>query len=160
LRLQYFRTIIPVVLLLVAVTSGIIKSIPATQKSIQNSKPYDLYAGASAWLEQNTPAGARVFQTDWDDFPRLFFYNTHNTYLAGLDPTYMQLYDADLFAVWVKITQGDADQPSQVISKRFSARYIHTDLDHKDFLRVASKDAGLKEVYRDRQAVIFEVIAP
>ena len=159
-RLQYFRTTLPVMLLLVAVTTGIIKSIPATQKSIQNSKPYDLYAGASAWLEQNTPAGARVFQTDWDDFPRLFFYNTHNTYLAGLDPTYMQLYDADLFDVWVKITQGDVDQPSQIIAKRFSARYVHTDLDHKDFLRIASKDAGLKEVYRDRQAVIFEVIAP
>ena len=141
-------------------SAGIIKSIPAVQNQMQKSKPYDLYAGASAWLVQNTPAGERVFQTDWDDFPRLFFYNTHNTYLAGLDPTYMQLYDADLYDTWVKITRGEIEQPSQVIAERFSARYIHSDLNHKNFLRLAAEDPGLKEVYRDGQAVIYEVVEP
>jgi hypothetical protein len=109
---------------------------------------------------QNTPAGERVFQTDWDDFPRLFFYNTHNTYMIGLDPTYLQLYDADLYDTWVQITRGEIEQPSQIIASRFSARYIHSDLNHKNFLRLAAEDPGLKEVYRDGQAVIFEVIIP
>lgn len=149
-----------VLLLTLAVTASIIKSIPATQDQIQKSKPYDLYAGASAWLVQNTPAGERVFQTDWDDFPRLFFYNTHNTYLVGLDPTYMQLYDADLYDTWVQITRGEIEQPSQIITERFSARYIHSDLNHQSFLRLAAEDPGLKEVYRDGQAVIFEVVIP
>ena len=149
-----------VILLTLAVSAGIIKSIPAVQVQMQKSKPYDLYAGASAWLVQNTPAGERVFQTDWDDFPRLFFYNTHNTYLAGLDPTYMQLYDADLYDTWVKITRGEIEQPSKVITERFSARYIQSDLNHKNFMRLAAEDPGLKEVYRDGQAVIYEVVNP
>lgn len=38
-----------------------------------------------------------VFQTNWDDFPRLFFYNSASVYTAGLDPTYLQLYDAELY---------------------------------------------------------------
>ncbi len=149
-----------VILLTLAVSAGVIKSIPAVQVQMQKSKPYSLYAGASAWLVQNTSAGDRVFQTDWDDFPRLFFYNTHNTYLAGLDPTYMQLYDADLYDTWVKITRGEVEQPSKIIASRFSARYIHSDLNHKNFIRIAADDPGLKEVYRDGQAVIYEVVEP
>lgn len=149
-----------IILLVLAVSAGIVRTIPETQGSIANSKPYNLYEGASAWLAQNTPAGERVFQTDWDDFPRLFFYNTHNTYLAGLDPTYLQLYDPDLYDVWVSITRGEIEQPSRLILERFSARYVHTDLNHGNFLRKAADDPGLVEVYRDEQAVIFEVLKP
>ena len=148
----------PVTVLSLAVALGIAGSISPARAALDRSKPYGLYANASAWLEKNTPAGSRVFQTDWDDFPRLFYYNTHNTYLIGLDPTYLQLYDTDLYDLWVDITQGDVENPSQVISTSFDSRYIHTDLNHKDFLNVAAEDPGLREVYRDDQAVIFEVI--
>jgi hypothetical protein len=144
----------------VAVILSIAVSVPRAREAVSSSKPYDLYAGASAWLESNTPAGSRVFQTDWDDFPRLFFYNTHNTYLIGLDPTYMELYDADLYALWVEITQGRAHDPAQVISARFNSRYIHTDLKHPAFLQAAEHDSNLKEVYRDGDSVIFEVMLP
>jgi hypothetical protein len=150
----------PIILLSLAVIVGIAKSTPPARAAIDGSKPYGLYANASAWLAKNTPAGSRVFQTDWDDFPRLFFYNTHNTYLIGLDPTYLQLYDSKLYNLWVDITQGDVKNPSQIIATRFGSQYIHTDLNHRDFLRVAAEDPGLKEVYRDDQAVIFEVLPP
>ena len=149
---------LPAFLLALAVVLAAGKALPATRESIGKSKPYDLYQGASTWLEENTPPGELVFQTDWDDFPRLFFYNTHNTYLAGLDPTYMQLYNPESYDLWVLITRGDVDQPSQFIANRFQAHYVHSDLKHGNFLRKAEKDPGLHEVYRDDQAVIFEVV--
>jgi hypothetical protein len=127
----------------------------AAKTSLRTSKPYQTYAGASAWLVANTPAGERVFQTDWDDFPRLFYYNTHNTYLIGLDPTYMRIYDADLYSLWADITHGEIEQPSAAIEQDFGARYILTDLRHKAFLEQAAKDYGLMEVYRDSEAVVF-----
>ncbi|HLA06235.1 MAG TPA: hypothetical protein VJ022_02245 [Anaerolineales bacterium] len=148
------------VLLSVAVTVSMVVSIPRAREAIDRSKPYDLYQGASAWLEKNTPADARIFQTDWDDFPRLFFYNTHNTYLIGLDPTYMQLYDPALYALWVEITRGNVDNPSQLIAGKFDASYVHTDLNHGGFLRAAAEDPGLMEVYRDDQAVLYQVTIP
>jgi len=154
------RNNFPVILLSLAVAVSIARSIPPAREAIDRSKSYGLYANASAWLERNTPAGSRVFQTDWDDFPRLFFYNTHNTYLVGLDPTYLQLYDSALYNLWVDITQGDVENPSQVIATTFDSRYIHTDLNHGDFLQIAAEDPGLKEVYRDDQALIFEVLSP
>jgi hypothetical protein len=150
---------LPVTILALAVTASTVASVSPARAAIDRSKPYGLYANASAWLEKNTPAYTRVFQTDWDDFPRLFYYNTHNTYLVGLDPTYLQLYDADLYDLWVDISQGDVENPSQVIASTFDSYYIHTDLHHGDFLKVAAEDPGLKEVYRDDQAVIFEVVA-
>lgn len=153
-----FQRYFPVAVLSLVVAIGIAGSISPARAALDRSKPYGLYANASSWLEKNTPANARVFQTDWDDFPRLFYYNTHNTYLVGLDPTYLQLYDADLYDLWVDITQGEVEHPSQVIATTFDSQYIHTDLNHGDFLQVAAEDPGLKEVYRDDQAVIFEVI--
>ncbi len=146
-------------LLGLAVAFSVLVSIPRAREAMDRSKPYDLYAGASAWLMENTAAGERVFQTDWDDFPRLFFYNTHNTYLIGLDPTYMQLYDPNLYALWVEITRGNVDEPSRIILDTFGSSFVHTDLNHGGFLRAAEEDTGLKEVYRDDQAVIFEVFA-
>ena len=153
------QTYLPLLFLALAIVFSISRSIPRAREAVDNSKSYGLYANASLWLEKNTPAGSRVFQTDWDDFPRLFYYNTHNTYLIGLDPTYLQLYDADLYKLWVDISQGDVKDPSELIATRFDSRYIHTDLNHRDFLNVAAKDPGLKEVYRDDQAVVFEVVA-
>jgi hypothetical protein len=134
------------------------KTLVDSQSSLQNAKPNQLFQGASAWLVENTPAGARVFQTDWDDFPRLFFYNTHNTYLVGLDPTYMQIYDADLYAVWVDITRGRVENPSRIIEDNFGADYILSDLSKRGFLGQAADDVRLQEVYRDAEAVIFQVI--
>jgi hypothetical protein len=150
---------VPVTVFALVVAVGIAVSLPPARAALDGSKPYGLYANASSWLEKNTPAGSRVFQTDWDDFPRLFYYNTHNTYLIGLDPTYLQLYDTDLYDLWAEITQGNVENPSRIIATTFGSHYVHTDLHHEDFLRVAAEDPGLREVYRDDQAVIFEVLA-
>ena len=97
-------------------------NITATRKELQESvKPYQFYEQASAWLVANTPENSRVFQTDWDDFPRLFFYNTHNIYTIGLDPTYMQNYDSNLYDRWVAITEGNVENPSQEIRDHFGS---------------------------------------
>ncbi|MDI6694708.1 MAG: hypothetical protein QME21_06660 [Anaerolineales bacterium] len=134
--------------------------LPAAAESVQGSKPYDLYAKASAWLVENTLPGERIFHTDWDDFPRLFYYDTQNTYIVGLDPTYLQLYNPELYDLWVEITQGNIDQPSQAILERFGSRYVHSDLLHEDFIRQAEDDPAMQEVYRDDQAVIYLISSP
>ena len=128
--------------------------------SLKTSKSYLTFAGASAWLAENTPLGERVFQTDWDDFPRLFFYNTHNTYLVGLDPTYLSLQDPVLYTQWVAITRGRVALPSNSIKEDFDARFTMSDLQHTEFLEQAALDPALEEVYRDHDAVVFRNITP
>jgi hypothetical protein len=147
----------PAVLLSLVLIPGMWLTFQDSQASMNRSKPLELFEGASAWLENNTPPGSRVFQTDWDDFPRLFFYNHHNTYLVGLDPTYMQLYNADLYDSWVDITKGRITNPSGTIVDRFGAHYVVTDLKHTGFLREAEADLNLVEVFRDDLSAVFEI---
>jgi hypothetical protein len=144
--------------MVVALIPALWLNLDASRQSLERSKPYQRYAEASAWLEANTPPGTRVFQTDWDDFTRLFFYNTHNTYILGLDPTYMQLYDSELYDWWVDISKGRVEHPSDAINQRFNASHVITDLKHKAFLREAEDDPNLIEMFRDEYAVVFQVV--
>jgi hypothetical protein len=156
-RLSFLRTRLPFGVITLAVCLSLFRTLPVARARMDNLKPFDLYAGSARWLEQNTNEGELVFQTDWDDFPRLFFYNTHNTYLIGLDPTYMQMYDQDLYDLWVPLVRGEVNQPSQFIANVFHAQYVHTDLNHQAFIRKAAQDPYMTEVYRDHQNVIFQV---
>jgi hypothetical protein len=134
-------------------------NIGSSRKQLQeNAKPYHHFAGASAWLVDNTPADTQVFQTDWDDFPRLFFYNHHNTYTIGLDPTYMQSYDPDLYDQWVAITKGKIENPSEVIRNQFGGAYVISDLKHQDFLQTAEADERIVLMYEDDDAVVYQVL--
>jgi len=136
---------------------GLWFNLGASLEGAQGSKPAQRFQAASAWLENHTLAGARVFQTDWDDFPRLFFYNTHNTYTLGLDPTYLQLQDPKLYDLWVDLTQGRSEDLSAAIVDSFEAKYVLSDLEHSRFLRAAEQDPEMSEVYRDEFAVVFAV---
>lgn len=124
---------------------------------IADSKPADQYAAAALWLRNEAPPQAMIFQTDWDDFTRLFFYNSDVRYTAGLDPTFLQLQDERLYEEWVAITRGRVDAPGAVIRDTFEASYVFTDLRHEEFLEKAATDPLLTEVYRDEYAVIFQV---
>jgi len=124
---------------------------------LSNSKSADHYAEAALWLNQNTPPGSFIFQTDWDDFTRLFFYHDDAVYTAGLDPTFMELQDPERFDQWRDLTQGKVEQPGQIIRDEYGAAYVFSDLKHDNFLEEAAKDPLLKEVYRDDYAVVFSV---
>jgi hypothetical protein len=154
---RWLRRVWPGLAGLLALLPALWLTIPAAQASLQNSKPFNRYAGAAGWLADNTPPGSRVFQTDWDDFPRLFYANTHNTYTLGLDPTYMQRYDAELYTIWVDLTQGRVERPAQVIRTRFGADYVFTDLNHGRFIAAARDDPGMVEVYRDNEALVYQI---
>jgi len=128
------------------------------RQAVAASAPLERYGQAATWLASHSRPGDLVFQTDWDDFPRLFFYNTTNAYILGLDPTYLQLADEDLYDEWVAITRGRIERPSASIGPRFGARFVFTDLLHEAFLVQAEADPGLREIYRDRTVVIFAVL--
>jgi hypothetical protein len=124
---------------------------------VADSKPAEQYADAAIWLHDNSPEGTMVFQTDWDDFTRLFFYNSNAVYTAGLDPTFMELADEAFYDRWVDITRGRVDEPGAAIRDEFGASYVFSDLNHDGFIDEAEDDPLLQEVYRDDYAVIYEV---
>ena len=70
-----------------------------------NQTSVDRYiAEANDWLKKNTPAGSIIFFDNWSFWPMMFFYNDHNRYLAGMDPTFLYEYDHQLFWIWKNIS--------------------------------------------------------
>ncbi len=153
----YLRALIPTAMLIL-MAWPLYSSLTGAREALSKSKPADRYADAALWLRANADPGDMIFQTDWDDFTRLFFYNTEDIYLAGLDPTYMELYDAALYDEWVDITKGRVEQPGQIIHGRFGGEYVFSDLKHGSFIDKAEADPNLEEVYRDEYAVIFAFV--
>ncbi len=132
-------------------------SVSATMSDVRSENNYVEYRDASLWLARNTPPGARVFPTDWDDFPELFFWNTHNVYLVGLDPTYMYLHDGPAYLRWRSITRGQVERPSAAIRDEFDCGWVFTDREHRAFLRQAAADPDLVEMFRDGDTVVYAV---
>ena len=79
------------------------------------------------WVRANVPAGDIVFNTDWDDFPRMFYFDPTHRYVSGLDPTYLYDRNADLSRLYDRITLGKEKDPGPLIRDRFGARYVFTD---------------------------------
>lgn len=134
------------------------KTVSDVYNDLQGTKGLDYMAGAAQWLAENTESGSLVFQTDWDDFPSLFFHNTHNTYLIGLDTTYLQLQNPFHWNQWVAVTQGLVERPSVIVQDTFGADYVVSDTRHDDFAKVADDDPNMKLVYRDSNSLIWHLI--
>ena len=115
------------------------------------------YRGASEWIAVNTPPGSMIFNTDWDDFPMLFYYNPNHIYIVGLDPTYLYDRDSELWKLYANITLGDEDNPAPLIRGRFGAEYVFTDNEHPAFLRIAEDSGGFEKVYEDKFTSVLRV---
>jgi hypothetical protein len=115
------------------------------------------YRGASEWIAANTPPGSRIFNTDWDDFPMLFYYSPKNTYIVGLDPTYLYDRDPELWKLYASITLGNEDNPAPLIRDKFDAEYVFTDNEHPDFLQIAEDSGDFEKVFEDKFATVLRV---
>ena len=128
---------------------------------ISQGVPLDRYAAASQWLKSNTPAGSVVLHSDWDDWPMLFFYNDHNYYLVGLDPTFMYNYDRELYGRWVDLTRdGTAENLRELVNEDFQSEYIIIEKDHTAMQQQFAQNIYFRLVYEDDDAWIYHALSP
>lgn len=117
------------------------------------------YQGGAQWLERNTPPGATIYTTDWDDFPELFFYNSSNRYLVGLDPIFMYLFDKELYSQWNRINTGKITRdPYDLFLKKFNTAYLLTDYSHGEFIRMVENHPLIKLAYQDSTCRIYMLL--
>jgi len=130
-----------------------------TSKDIRDSDPRDHYAKGALWMRANVPAGEMVFNTDWDDFPRLFYYDPTHLYASGLDPSYLHEKNPDLSDLYVKITTGEEEDPGPLIRDKFGARWIFSDntSDHDSFYDRALSSGWFDRVYEDNDCSVLHI---
>ncbi|HEX7294271.1 MAG TPA: hypothetical protein VF251_00880, partial [Pyrinomonadaceae bacterium] len=132
-------------------------NLKATIKEIGASEPHNFYEAGAKWLRANVPPQEIVFNTDWDDFPRLFYFDESHYYVSGLDPSYLYDRDPVLSRLYERITLGKEDDPAPLIRDRFGARYVFTDNNHHDFVAVANASGWFEIVYEDEHCMIFQI---
>jgi hypothetical protein len=129
----------------------------AERDEIKQSEAHEYYKSGAEWMRNNIPPGQLIFNTDWDDFPRLFYFDPTHYYVSGLDPSYLYDKNPDLSRLYDRITLGEEEHPAESIRDHFGARYVFTDNTHHDFLEHARDSGWVDVVYEDVQCTIMYI---
>jgi hypothetical protein len=151
---EVWRTIAVAVVALV-LSVFLFFNLRATVEEIGRSESHDYYRAGAQWMRANIPRGQIVFNTDWDDFPRLFYFDETHYYVSGLDPSYLFDKNPELSRLYERITLGREDDPGPLIRDRFGARYVFSDNGHDDFFQHARASGWFDIVYEDTQCTIM-----
>lgn len=93
----------------------------------------------ATWLKNNAQPEEIVFNIHWDRFAQLFYWNSNNYYINGMDPIFEYAYDPSLY--WkthflaidagtsftcgkIKCTKEEVEPTVDVLKKDFHASYI------------------------------------
>lgn len=125
---------------------------------VGNNDDNDRYQRATTWAKENIPEGERIFNSNWDDFPKLFFYDTKHAYIYGLDPNYLYSENPDLYKLLMEITSGKIKDPAPAIREKFGASYIFADAKENEDLVTNCLESGWCEMaYEDDEARFLKI---
>jgi hypothetical protein len=112
--------------LIFANPEGLAETIAGNDSDARYRRAMEFATGVDANGKENMPAG-RIFNANWDDFPKLFFLDTKHTYVYGLDPNYLYSENPDLYKLLIDITGGKTEDAAPLIREKFGAEYVFAD---------------------------------
>jgi len=128
---------------------------------------------ADAWLADNSEPGAIVFNAHWDLFPDLFFWNTSNRYVGGMDPIFQYAYDPKLYWKAHHLYTGrfssftcagpvcgpsNGEDTFRVLTRDFHARFLVLEQKrHAALFRYALSDPRFQFVFDDGVVAVFSL---
>ncbi len=126
--------------------------------SISGNEPNNKYERAMTWANENIPAGERIYNCNWDNFPKMFFYDTKHNYVWGLDPNYLYSENPEIYKLIDNINSGKTEDPAPIIREKFGARYIFSEAkDNVDFIANCLKSGWCEMAYEDDEARILKI---
>ncbi len=126
--------------------------------TLQGNEANDKYKRATDWAKANIPEGERIFNCNWDDFPKLFFFDTKHAYAYGLDPNYLYSENPELSKLIPDLTSGKIADPAPIIREKFGSRYIFTDAKENEDMVAKCLESGWCEIaYQDDEAIFVKI---
>lgn len=121
---------------------------------LKNGTKFDAYKGAAQAIANASNVGDIVLDTQWDQFPQLWYWDSKNYYMVGMDPTFLFIQDPDKYWAWRKIAD---DRPEDWDNVGATYDLIKNKL-HSSFVFVeVSRNPNIK-VFLDQNHALFEVI--
>ncbi|MFH1171108.1 MAG: hypothetical protein V1778_01040 [bacterium] len=127
-------------------------------RDMQSGFRPEYLAGVGTWLRNHTPKDSVVVQSDWDEFPSLFYHDDHNRFIVGLDPTFMFQYDRALYQRWADLTSGNrTSDATQIIVNDLKSTTVVVTKDHQAFQKTMEQQPAFRVVYDDADATIYQL---
>jgi len=116
------------------------------------------FKNASEWLADHTGKGEVIFHSDWDDFPALFYFNSRDVYISGLDPTFLYKEDAKKLEDYAAITRGNyIGDAVKTIREEFQSRYVLIGKDHPQMKKLFDDRPEADLIYDDKDVWIYKL---
>ena len=126
------------------------------QEQMSSQYQWDYLQEPSLWLKNNTPEGSLVFHASWGDWPMLFYHNTHNTYINGLDPTFFYLKDKNLYEEWKDIGWGKTKiDLAKKIKEDFGAEWVLVKNSETELLSAIRTNKNFELLFANKEAKIY-----
>lgn len=139
---------------------GMIDNIKTNEPGDKYRRAMEFATGLDSTGADNIPKGEIIFNCTWDDFPKLFFYNTKHRYVYGLDPNYLYSENQELYTSLKDLTEGKVDDPAPVIREKFGANYIFADAkENTDMIAKALESGWVEVIYEDDEARLLKIRA-
>lgn len=114
------------------------------------------YQGVSEFVLSHD-ADAMVFNTHWEQYPFLYFWNWRSRYITGMDPTFLYFTDARRYWLWRHVSDDAPDKDVADVAHEFGARYILVDRSLNPKLTGLLR-GRMPEVYQDSAISLFEPV--
>jgi hypothetical protein len=143
-----------------------------TSQDIAGMAQPTYYRAGVEWLRNHAKPGELIFNTDWDDFPKLFFYGPDFAYVSGLDPTYLLDKNQKLSELYGKLTVAKDLNDEEVANlgptirdnfctgegdARRCVRYVFTDREHEDFYNDALDSGWFDVAFEDEDCAVLRI---
>ncbi len=148
--LLYFGIMVPLIA---------VKDIRQTHKDFANGISLNRFSKSANWLYYASQSGDIVFHSSWDEFPMLYYFNSSDYYIIGLDPTFAYAYDQEAYKKIVDITTGQQKENIYLdITSVFGAKYVFIENNHISMEKNIRQDGNFVKVYKDDEATIYKVL--
>jgi hypothetical protein len=121
----------------------------------------DRYRDAAQFLAKQP--NATVFNTEWQQYPFLYYWDWNSRYLTGLDPTFFYKLDQARYWEWRKLADDEVADPSDLDKCIFTEFHAtHVLVDRKLTPKLATQLAAnphIAEVFHDSELSVFTLRA-
>lgn len=122
-----------------------------------NGIKFNELQNVSTWLSLHTPDNSLVINDRWSDWPMLFYHNTNNNYLFGLDPRFMQSKYPDLALKYTKLVAGENVGVKEIIKDQLRGDYLLVNNKSEKFINLIENNIYLRKVYQDQEARVYQI---
>ncbi len=125
--------------------------------------PFHSMAHVSAFISHTLPKGSLIINEDWSYFPQLMYYADEYRFAWGLDPTFTHDANPQFFSALVSLgKEKEHEKISDTLKNTLHASYLLIEKNEygqeKKLTALAKKDKGLKKIYEDEEALLYETV--